>query len=161
MHHPHEVRSNTDHRIGASPRSKLLLTQLPQLIHTRCPSRYHSLCDLYAPTNRTLSNYRIRRCLRRDLDDANSRIFRTAIVLSVAEIAEPRFEGGRVVLFDDRAVGDDVCLAGHGSPLTGAVEEGDVDVRIRVDVVGLAGFGVGVEDQINTASFLQGKLLAN
>lgn len=96
-------------------------------------------------------------------------------MLSVTEVAEPGLEGFGVVFFDDGAVGDDLGGAGHRGPFAGGVEEGDVDVGVGYDagrrlvgtveerfwnevlynvLVGLARFGVGVEDEINAASLL-------
>jgi len=51
-------------------------------------------------------------------------------VLPISEIAEPGFEGWRVVFFDNGAVGEDGGRAGNGRPLPGTVEEGDVDVWV-------------------------------
>lgn len=72
----------------------------------------------------------------------------------VAEIAEPGFERGRVVLLHHSAVGHDGRDSGDGRPFARGVEECDVDVWVGDDVVGLAGFGVGVEDEIDAAGFL-------
>ncbi len=65
---------------------------------------------------------------------------------AVAQVTEPGFEGGRVVFLDGGAVSEDICLSGNGGPFAGGVEEGDVDGAVGGDVVGFAGFGVGVED---------------
>jgi hypothetical protein len=62
------------------------------------------------------------------LNDADTWVFWSAIVFSVTEIPDPGFEGGRVVLADVVAVGDDVGGAGEGSPFSRGVKEGDVDV---------------------------------
>jgi hypothetical protein len=55
---------------------------------------------------------------------------------------------------DSLSVGEDCCKSRDGCPFAGAVEEGDIDVRVRLDIVGLARLSVGVEDQVNTAVFL-------
>lgn len=61
-------------------------------------------------------------------------------MLAVAEIAEPGFEGGGVVFFDDAAVGYYGGGAGDGGPFAGGVEEGDVDVGVGGDAgVGVSG----------------------
>jgi len=52
------------------------------------------------------------------------------------------------------AVGDDVGFAGDGGPFAGVVEEAEVDVGVVFEVVGLAGFGVCVEDEIDAVAFL-------
>lgn len=67
-------------------------------------------------------------------------------MLAVAQVADPRLQGRRVVLVDEIAVGDNVGLAGNGGPFAGVVEEAEVDVGVVLEVVGFAGFGVGVED---------------
>ena len=54
----------------------------------------------------------------------------------------------------ERAVGGDFRDAGHGGPLAGSVEEGDVDVGVGGQGVGLAGFGVCMEEEVDAAVFL-------
>jgi len=49
-------------------------------------------------------------------------------VLPISEIAEPGFEGWRVVFFNNGAVGEDGGRASDGCPLARTVKEGDVDV---------------------------------
>lgn len=51
-------------------------------------------------------------------------------MLPIAKIAKPRLERGRVCLLHRLAVGVDLGRAGNRSPLAGAIEEGDVDMRI-------------------------------
>ena len=67
-------------------------------------------------------------------------------MLPVTQVAEPCFEGGRVVFLNYGAVGYDGGVAGDGRPFAGRIEERDVGVRVRCDVVSLARFGVGVKD---------------
>lgn len=76
-------------------------------------------------------------------------------MLSIAQVSKPCLELRGVVFLDGLTVGHDAGSAGEGGPLAAAVKEGDVDVGVRLKVVGLAGFGVGVEDEIETAAFLQ------
>lgn len=73
---------------------------------------------------------------------------------AVSEVAEPGFEAGGVVFADGVAVGDDGGVAGDGGPFAGGIQEGDVDFGVRVQVVGFAGFGVGVEEEVDAAAFL-------
>jgi len=75
-------------------------------------------------------------------------------VLSVAEVSDPRLERGAVVLVDLFAVGDDGSGAGDGGPVAGRGEESDVDVRVVLEVVGLSGLGVGVEDEVDAVTLL-------
>ena len=73
---------------------------------------------------------------------------------AVAEVAEPGFEGGGVVGADFFAVGLDGGGAGDGGPFAGGGEEAEVDFRVGLEVVGFAGFGVGVEDVVDGVALL-------
>ena len=75
---------------------------------------------------------------------------------TIFEIAQPGLELLRVVLVDHVAVDDHIGGAGDGGPFACTVEEGHVDVVVFGEVVGFAGFGVGVEDQVDAAGFLKG-----
>ena len=75
-------------------------------------------------------------------------------MFSVAQVAHPGFQGGGVVFADGVAFGDDGGRSGDGRPFAGGVEEGDVDVRVGREVRGFAGFGVGVEEEVDAAGFL-------
>lgn len=134
--------------------AQLPLIDIPQLIHTRCLTRRNALRKLHEPTNRRLL---ARGILRRDginLNRTNPRVVRSAIVLAVAEITDPRLQRGAVVLMDELAVGDDLGLAGDGGPFAGRLEEGEVDFGVFFEVVCFAGFGIGVEDQVDAVAFL-------
>jgi len=54
------------------------------------------------------------------------------------------------------AVGDNVGFTGDGGPFTSVVEEAEVDVGVVLEVVGLARFGVCVEDEVDAVAFLEG-----
>jgi hypothetical protein len=101
---------------------------MPQLIHRGRLPRNRALSHArHRPDHRTLL-HRILRRLDLDPDDANARILRAAIMLTIAEVAEPGFQGGRVVLADEVAVGGDRGVAGERGPVAGcAVDEGEVD----------------------------------
>jgi hypothetical protein len=73
---------------------------------------------------------------------------------AVPQVAQPRPEVLAVMLLDERPVRDDVGLAADRRPLSRAVEEADVDVRVAREVVRLAGLGVCVEEEVNAAGFL-------
>jgi hypothetical protein len=75
-------------------------------------------------------------------------------MLSIAQVTNPGLQAGGVVLVDDGAVGEDRGRAGEGGPFAGGVQEGDVDVPVGGEVVGLAGFGVGVEEEVDAAVLL-------
>ena len=75
-------------------------------------------------------------------------------MLAVAQVAEPGLQRRGVVFLDCFAVVDYAGGAGDGRPATGGVQEGDVGVLVRREVVGLAGFGVCVEEEVDAARFL-------
>jgi hypothetical protein len=75
-------------------------------------------------------------------------------VLAVAEVAEPRLQRRRVVFFDNGAVGLDGGVARDGRPLARVGDEAEVDRSMLLEVVGLAGLGVGVEEEVEAVSFL-------
>jgi len=51
-------------------------------------------------------------------------------MLAVAEIAEPGLKHGVIVAFNHGAVLDDGGRTGDGGPVTGSIDEGDVDVGV-------------------------------
>lgn len=55
---------------------------------------------------------------------------------------------------DFLAVGLDGRLARDGGPFAAAVDEADVDFWVGFQVVGLAGFGVGVVDEVDAVALL-------
>lgn len=79
-------------------------------------------------------------------------------MLAVTQVAKPGLEGRGIVFLYGLAVGEDGGFAGDGRPFTSGIEEGDVDCRVGGYVVGLAGFGVGMEYQVDASSFLGGKI---
>ena len=76
---------------------------------------------------------------------------------AVAQVAQPRLQGGRVVLLDQRSVRLDACCSAHGGPFAGHVQEGNVYVRVGLQLVRLARLGVGVEEEVDAARFLRKK----
>lgn len=76
-------------------------------------------------------------------------------MLAILQIAKPSLQCWRVVFADRLTISDYVGFAGDGSPFAGGVEEGDVDLGLGLEIVGFAGFGVGVEKEVNAASFLR------
>ena len=75
-------------------------------------------------------------------------------MLPIAQVSNPSLQRRRVVLAHLLAVDDDARGARDGGPLPAAVDEGDVDGVVGVQVVGLAGLGVGVEDEVDGGVFL-------
>ena len=137
-----------------APLAELTLIQMPQLIHLRRLAGHNTLRHLNRPTDRSLAANSILRRLARDLDNADARVLGSTIVLAVAEVTQPRFEGRRVVLAHLFAVGFDFGAAGDRGPLAGAVDEADVYLGVLGQIVGLAGFGVGVEEEVYAVAFL-------
>jgi hypothetical protein len=74
---------------------------------------------------------------------------------TVTEITKPSLEGRAVVLGNKTAICADTSITSNGSPLSGGVDERNVDVRVSIEVVGLARLGVGVEEKVDTSSLLQ------
>ena len=89
-----------------------------------------------------------------DFNHRDSRIVRTAVVLPIAEVAEPRLETGRVELVHLFPVGDDGRIARDGRPFAVRVQEAQVDFRVGLDIVRLARLGVGVEDEVRSVVLL-------
>lgn len=92
-----------------------------------------------------------------DLDEDDSGVLRATVVLAVTEVTQPGLEAGGVVLADLLAVGLNGGNTGDGSPLAGGLEEGQVDVIVRLEVIGLARLAVGVEDEVDTVALLGGE----
>ena len=89
-----------------------------------------------------------------DADDANAGVVLGAVVDTVTKVAQPGLKLGAVVLLDEVAVRDDVGDAADGGPLARHVEEGHVDVGVVLEVVGLAGLAVAVEEEVDAAVLL-------
>jgi hypothetical protein len=136
------------------PPPAVLYTNLSQLINLRRLPRQHALHHLHPPRHHIAPRSRIRDRLRHDLDDADAGIIGPAVMRAVAEVAQPRLQLRAVVLLDRGAVGDDARGAGEGGPFAAGVEEGDVDGGIVLEVVGFAGFGVGVEEEVDATALL-------
>lgn len=80
---------------------------------------------------------------------------------TIAQVAQPGFERWRIVCPHDFTVRYHGRLAAHRGPLARAIEEGDVDVWVRIQVVGLSAFGVGVEEQVDPTVFLENALVSS
>lgn len=137
-----------------APLLELLLIQVSQLVDLWCLTSDDTLGELGKSTNSCPVADGVLRSLSSDLDDNDSWVIWTAIVLAVAEVTNPCLECWRVVLVHLLAVGLDLGLAGNRGPLAGWGEEADVDVWVGLEVVGLAGLGVGVEDDVDTVALL-------
>lgn len=110
----------------------LLLAQLPQLLHIRRLARNHALSNLKPARDSGAVRNRVRRRLGVDLDDADAGVLRPAVVLAVAQVADPGLEVAGIVFAHDVAVRDDGGFAGDGGPFARRVQEGDVDGWVGV-----------------------------
>ena len=133
----------------------LVCLNVPKLLDLGGLASDNALGELHSAANGSAPADGVLCGLAGNLDEANARVLGTAIVLAVTEVAEPRLESGRVVLLDARAVGLDGGSAGDTGPLAGVVEESQVDLGVLLEVVGLAGLGVGVEDEVNAVVLLR------
>ena len=127
---------------------------MSQRIDLRCITSDNSLCDLERATNCRSVAERVLCSLSLNLDDNDSWVVWATVVLAVTEVTDPGLERGRVELLDARAVGLDGSGAGDGGPLAAVVEEGEVDDGVLFEVIGLAGLGVGVEDEVDAIVLL-------
>jgi hypothetical protein len=59
-------------------------------------------------------------------------------MFSITQVSQPCLQRRRIVFLDDRAVSDDLRGSGNGGPFARRVQEGDVDVRVGLDVGGFA-----------------------
>lgn len=75
-------------------------------------------------------------------------------MFAITEVTNPRLERGRIVFLDDGAVGDEARATRDRGPFAAGVEEGEVDVWVGFEVVGLAGFGIGMEKEVDAVAFL-------
>lgn len=73
---------------------------------------------------------------------------------AISQVSEPSFQSWAIVLLNQGSVSDDTGLPSDGSPLSGRVDESDVNVRVAGDVVGLARLGIGVEEKVNAIGLL-------
>jgi hypothetical protein len=74
---------------------------------------------------------------------------------AIAEVAEPSLEGWAVVLSNEATICADAGVSSDRSPLSGGVDERNVDMRVSIEVVGLARLSVGVEEKVNASSLLR------
>lgn len=75
-------------------------------------------------------------------------------MLAVSKVSDPCLQSGRVILPHLLAVGLDGGFAGNGGPFAAAGKEGEIDVRVGFEVIGLAGFAVCVEEKVDPVTLL-------
>lgn len=131
-----------------------MLLNMPKLVDLRSLASNNALGELNSAADGSAPADGVLGSLGRNLDEADARVLGAAVVLAVAKVAEPGLEADGVVLLDAGAVGLDGGEARDAGPLAGVVEEGEVDVGVLGQVVGLAGLGVGVEDEVDAVVLL-------
>ena len=133
----------------------LVRLNVPKLVDLGSLASDNALGELHGATNGSAPAGGVLRSLASDLDEADTRILGTAVVLAVTKVAEPCLERRRVVLLNAGAVGLDGSGAGNAGPLARGVQESEVDLGVLLEVVGLAGLGVGVEDEVDAVVLLR------
>ena len=131
-----------------------ILVKVPELVDVGCVTSGNTLCKLNEAAHGGPLADGVLSGLCIDLDDAHSWVIGAAVMLAIAEVADPGLQSGRVVLVDDLAVGDDFGIARDGTPLARVVEESKVDVGVILEIVGFSALGVGVENQVDASTFL-------
>lgn len=133
---------------------QFFLSEFPQLVDLwRCTSD-SPLNNICTPSQRSPRRNCI--CCRQgpDFDDTDPRVFWSSIMLPVLQIAKPCFQGRGVVFANRLTVSDNVGFAGDGGPFARRIEEGNVDLGFRLQIIGFARFRIGMEKEVNAASFL-------
>jgi hypothetical protein len=133
----------------------LVRLNVPKLVDLGSIASDNALGELHSAANGSAPASSVLRSLAGNLDEADTGILGTTVVLSITEVAEPGLERRRVVLLDAGAIGLDGSGAGDAGPLAGVVEESEIDLRVLLEVVGLAGLGVGVEDEVDAVVLLR------
>ena len=134
---------------------QLLLIQVTQLVDLCRLTRQNALGDLDRATDRSPAGDGILRRLGSHLDDDDSRVVRSTVVLAVAEVAHPRLQCRAVVLVHFLPVRLNRRGARDGRPLAGAVQEAQVHGLVGGQVVRLTRFRVGVEDVVDAVALLE------
>lgn len=91
---------------------------------------HNAMNRLSCPSKQTPIRQRARCRIHLDADHAQARVGSGAVVLAVAEIAEPGLQHGVIVAFNECAVLDDGGRTSDGGPVAGSIDEGDVDVGV-------------------------------
>lgn len=128
---------------------------MPELVDLGSLAGDNTLGELDSAADRSAPADGVLCGLAGDLDEADTWVLGTTVVLAITEVAEPGLERCGVVLLDARAVGLDGSATRDAGPLAAVVQESKVDVGVLLEVVGLAGFGVGVEDEVDSVVLLR------
>jgi hypothetical protein len=109
------------------PLRDLGLVKVPELVNAGRLAGRNPLGKLDDATNSRSPRDSVLCSLGLDTDDANAGVLWATVVLAVTEVTDPGLQGWRVVLPDNVAVGLDRGMARDGSPLSGVVDEANVD----------------------------------
>jgi hypothetical protein len=122
------------------PLLNLLLTNLPQLIHAWRLASCNTLRELDHTTNCRAPRDGILRRHGLDFDEHDTWVLWATVMLAIAQVAHPRLQAGRVVLLDGFAISDNVGSTADRCPFTTGGEEAQVDIGVRLKIVGLTRF---------------------
>lgn len=117
-------------------------------------SRDNPLSNLSSTADEVTSLQRVCHGGRLDTDNANARIILRPIMDSVTKVAQPRLQSAAIRLLDQLAICHQACFARDGCPLARAIDEGYIDVGVIGQIVSFSGFGIRVEEEIDTPRFL-------
>jgi hypothetical protein len=123
--------------VRRSPLLDFLFTNFPKLVRHRCLARDGTNSNIRRPAQYVLVSKIVGsgNCL--DTDDANPWVLWATVVLAVTEITNPGLEVWAVVFPDELSLGLYRGDTVDGGPFTLGVDEGDVDVRVVNQLVGL------------------------
>lgn len=77
-------------------------------------------------------------------------------MFAVLKVSKPCLELRRIIFADHFTVSDNGGFTRDRCPFACRIEESNIDLRIRLEVVSFAGFGVGMEEKVDSAPFLRG-----
>lgn len=121
---------------------------MPQLVHARALAGDHALCKFDRSAQDGLLADSILSRIRLNPNDADARIVGSTVMSTIAKVTNPCLEGWGIVLLDEVAIGADGGVTRNRSPVTARGNERYVASGVCVEVVCLARFGVGVEEEI-------------
>lgn len=129
-------------------------SKLPQLVDLRWLARRNTLRQLDKASKRRAVGNCVCRGAGLHPNDTDARVLWASIMLAVAEVTNPCLECRRVVFLNNAAIRLDGGMARYGSPFSRVVDKTNVDRRVRLKIICLARFGVGVEEKIEAIALL-------
>jgi len=113
------IPNNGNLCLAGTPLLELLLVQVSQLVDLWSLTSDNTLGELGESTNGSPIADGVLSGFGSDLDDDNSWVVWTTVVLAVTEVTNPSLESWRVVLADLLTVGLDLGITRNRSPLAG------------------------------------------